>query len=117
MPNAYRDENDVPTLIAVSILDGQTPVRLWADPITHRLLVDSAGGGGGGFTKLTATGTRNGSNTVFTFTTATQPSFIVSDGVWLTNIDDNGSTQWTWNSGAMTATMVVPPNVSLFGVQ
>ena len=46
MTNAYRDENYVPTLIAVSNADGQTPVRLWADPITHRLLVDASGGGG-----------------------------------------------------------------------
>lgn len=44
MAQAYRDENYVPTLIAVSNADGQTPVRLWADPITHRLLVDVSGG-------------------------------------------------------------------------
>lgn len=44
--NAYRDENSVPTLIAVSNVDGFTPVRLWADPVSHRLLVDLAGGAG-----------------------------------------------------------------------
>lgn len=114
MSNAKRDQNFVTTLLAVSSVDGVTPVLLWADPVTHRLLVDATGGGGG-FTTLTATGSRNGINTVFTFTTSTQPSYIVSDGVWLTALDDNGGTQWTWSGS--TATMVVPPNSSLFGVQ
>ena len=40
MANAYRDENFVPTLIAASSSDGFTPTRLYADPTTHRLLVD-----------------------------------------------------------------------------
>lgn len=48
MSTAYKDENDVSTLIASSSTDGQTPVRLWANPITHRLLVDDNGGGGAG---------------------------------------------------------------------
>lgn len=46
MTNAYRDENEVPTLIASSSSDGQTPVRLYADPTTHRLLVDIPSGSG-----------------------------------------------------------------------
>ncbi len=44
MANAYRDENNVPTLIASSSADGQTPIRVWADPATHRLLVDLGAG-------------------------------------------------------------------------
>jgi hypothetical protein len=72
---------------------------------------------GGGFTVLTATGTRDGGNTVFTFSTATQPSFIVSDGAWYPPTDDNGGTIWTWDSGSMEATMVIPPNTFLFGIQ
>lgn len=39
MTDAKRDRNQVPTLIAVSNGDGVTPVPLWADPVTHRLLV------------------------------------------------------------------------------
>lgn len=35
-----RDENRISTLMAVSNVDGITPVTLWADPVTHRLLVD-----------------------------------------------------------------------------
>lgn len=46
MANAYRDENSVPTLIGASSADGFTPVRVYADPTTHRLLVDLAGGSG-----------------------------------------------------------------------
>jgi len=45
MGDAKRDSNYIPTLIAVSNVDGITPVVLWADPTTHRLLVDSSGGG------------------------------------------------------------------------
>lgn len=41
---AKRDENSVPTLLGVSSVDGVTPVLLYADPTTHRLLTDAAGG-------------------------------------------------------------------------
>lgn len=37
--HASRDTNSVPTLLAVSNVDGISPVLLWADPTTHRLLV------------------------------------------------------------------------------
>lgn len=39
MANAKRDDNYIPTLLAVSNVDGTTPVPLYADPVTHRLLV------------------------------------------------------------------------------
>ncbi len=44
MANASRDENFVPTLLAASSADGATPVKVWADPSTHRLLVDLGAG-------------------------------------------------------------------------
>lgn len=47
MAEAKRDQNRVTTLLGVSNVDGTTPVTLYADPTTHRLLVSSAGGGGG----------------------------------------------------------------------
>lgn len=50
MAQASRDENNVPTLLGVSDADGVTPVVVWADPTTHRLLVNSTGGGGGSLT-------------------------------------------------------------------
>lgn len=46
MAQASRDENRIPTLLAVSSVDGVTPVTVYADPVTHRLLVDSASGFG-----------------------------------------------------------------------
>lgn len=44
MAQAPRDQNYVTTLLGVSNVDGVTPVVVWADPVTHRLLVDSTGG-------------------------------------------------------------------------
>lgn len=44
MANTFHDGNHVPVLIATSSSDGVSPVLLWADPVTHRLLVTSAGG-------------------------------------------------------------------------
>ena len=41
MAQAKRDENRVPTLIAASSVNDITPIRCWADPTTHRLLVDA----------------------------------------------------------------------------
>lgn len=46
MANASRDQNSVPTLLGVSSSDGITPTTVYADPSTHRLLVNVAGGGG-----------------------------------------------------------------------
>lgn len=46
MADASRDQNFVPTLLGVSNADGETPVKVYADPTTHRLLVDLAGGAG-----------------------------------------------------------------------
>jgi hypothetical protein len=43
MANAKHDENHVPSLIGVSSTDQVTPITIWADPTTHRLLVDGAG--------------------------------------------------------------------------
>ncbi len=44
MSNASRDENNIPTLIAASSSDGVTPTKVYADPDTHRLLVDGITG-------------------------------------------------------------------------
>lgn len=46
MADAKRDDNFVPTLLAVSSVDGVTPVTVYANPITHRLLVDVPAGSG-----------------------------------------------------------------------
>ena len=48
MADAKRDSNYITTLLAVSNVDGTTPVVLWADPTTHRLLTSAAAGTAGG---------------------------------------------------------------------
>ncbi len=42
--NAHFDANHVPTLQAVSSTDGVTPINVYADPSTHRLLIDATAG-------------------------------------------------------------------------
>lgn len=42
MADAKRDSNYITTLLAVSNADGSTPVTLYADPTTHRLLTSAA---------------------------------------------------------------------------
>lgn len=59
MANAKRDDNRVPTLLALSSADGTTPVTLWADPTTHRLLV-SVGGSLDGLSDVTITSAAQG---------------------------------------------------------
>jgi len=103
-----KDDNRITVLGAVSSSDGTTIIALWADPVTHRLLVDASGGGGSGFTLLPATGTVNGSNKAFTFTQL--PTYIVSDGLWYRQ-----NVGWTWNAGSLTATMTAAPQTDIWG--
>ena len=41
MSQAPRDENRIPSLLAASSSDGTTPVVVYADPTTHRLLAQT----------------------------------------------------------------------------
>lgn len=50
---AKKDQNSVATLLGTSSSDG-TPVAVYADPVTHRLLVDATGTGGSGITSINA---------------------------------------------------------------
>lgn len=60
--------------------------------------------------QMTATGSVNGSNAQFTFTS--EPSAIISDGAFYIR----GGTGWTWNAGTLTATMAIPPSNELYGL-
>ncbi len=44
MAQASRDQNNVPTLLGVSSADGVTPTTVYANPSTHRLLVEATTG-------------------------------------------------------------------------
>jgi len=98
MANAKRDDNYVTTLLAVSNADGTTPVTLYADPTTHRLLVSIAQA----VSVTTPTGTVNGSNTSFTVTA--EPLWVVADSA--TYFDGVGYTY-----AALTVTMDLAPSI------
>lgn len=72
MADAKRDSNYIPTLLAVSSVDGSTPVTLYADPTTHRLYVDLPGSSG----TVTSVGFTGGLISVATPTTT--PAFTVA---------------------------------------
>jgi hypothetical protein len=59
-------------------------------------------------TPETPTGSVNGSNADFVFTS--KPTIIVSDG---SSYQENEG--WTWTSGTLTATMTSPPTFDIFG--
>ncbi len=63
------DANSRQGLTAVSSTDGKTIVRLWADPITHRLLTDAAGGGSGTVTSVSVVTANGFAGTVANATT------------------------------------------------
>lgn len=52
MAEAKRDNNYITTLLAVSNVDGVTPVTLYANPTTHRLLVSSVSAPAGSDTQV-----------------------------------------------------------------
>ncbi len=81
---------------------------------TGTLITVTISANSGGFTRLTATGTVNDSNTAFTF--IQKPSFIVSDGVWIEPLDANGNVNWSWNAGTLTATLTIPQNSAIWGI-
>ena len=70
MAQAARDNNYITTLIAVSSVDGSTPVLLRADPTTGRLLVSLAS-----FADAeTPSGAINGTNKTFTLANTPSPA-------------------------------------------
>lgn len=104
-----HDENTIRVLGGVTDDSNQYIRMLRVDPTTGRLLV--TGNGTGGLIEITFTGTVDGSNTVFTVTSA--PTYVVSDGVWYKATDNNGIVQWTYSAGSVT--MVIPPISSIYG--
>lgn len=83
------DQNSKPTLTAVSSIDSTVIVPLYADPITHRLLVDSAAGGSGTVTSVSVTTANGVSGSVATPTTT--PAITLTLGA-ITPTSVNGVT-------------------------
>lgn len=83
MANAPIDQNSRQGLVALSNANDGAFVQLWADPTTHRLLVDSSGGGGASFKDNEVV---SGSGTSFTlaFTPVAGSQHIYGNGIRLT---------------------------------
>jgi len=89
MAQASRDQNRIPTLLAVSSVDGVTPVTVYADPVTHRLLIDSASGGSGTVTSVSVVSANGFAGTVATETTT--PAITLSTTVNAPVLAGNGT--------------------------
>lgn len=100
MANARRDNNFVPTLLGVSSTDGSTPVTVYADPTTHRLLVDAIAT----ITFQPDVFTSTNNQTVFTATkTVTATIYLSINGsIQTPNVD------YTESSGVITLTSGIP---------
>lgn len=103
MANAKRDDNYIPTLLAVSNADGSTPVALYADPTTHRLLVSIA------LTIEAPTGNVDDNNTAFTFTA--KPTLVIVNGAIYR--ENKG---WTWSSPIATISAPVGTGGDIYGI-
>lgn len=112
------DANSRQSLTAVSNVDGKTIVRLYADPITHRLLVDLTGASGGTGTYYTVSGAIDGINTTFTIPVTVTSDFVLSLARQL-QIQDIGVTMWNYSYsagvGSTTITYHTAPDASLSG--
>lgn len=101
---------------SLNVVTGTSGATFTNNPGTQDYTLNLSGltpGGGGGLTELPATGTVNGTNKSFTFTSL--PQYIVSDNAWYRQTNSKGETNWTWNSGTLTATMTVAPQSDIFG--
>lgn len=103
MAQAVRDENRVPSLLGTSSADGTTPVTIYADPTTHRLLV------GTGFAKVDRTWAATGNTDVVTDANVTATSFVV---IMNTTIP-TGRWQVVCGSGSFTITSSDSENIGL----
>lgn len=82
MASAPRDDNRIPSLVGASSSDASVPVVVYADPTTHRLLVDSSGGSGSSATQVVVTsGTVNiNTGTIYVKIEDTAGNSITSTG-------------------------------------
>src|SRR3972149_4729385 len=85
---APLDQNSRQGLIAVSDVDGTTIVPLYADPTTHRLLVDLAGGAGT-VTQVSVVSANGFAGTVATATTT--PAITLSTTLTTPVLAGNGT--------------------------
>ena len=99
---ANRDKNFTTTLLATSSTDGTSTVNVYADPTTHRLLVDLSGGVSGFFQTDTFTSTNN--QTTFT------PSKTVAydNGFYINGSRQSPSTNYSIIGGSYVLNSGIP---------
>lgn len=110
MTDAKRDNNYVTTLIAVSSVDGVTPVTLYADPTTHRLLTAAANGTLASLTDVTLTSVAQGDVLYYNGTKwVNLPAG--TNGFVLTTGGPGANPSWTSaGSGTVTTVSIVTAN-------
>lgn len=97
MANAPLDENSRQGLTAVSNVDGTTIVRLYADPTTHRLLVDLPGGSGTFITNEVVSG--SGTSWTLAHTPTSGSVAVYGDGI---RLNPGAGNDYTISSAAIT---------------
>ncbi len=116
MSDAAHDSNSIPTLIGVSSADGITPIRVYANPSTHRLLVTASGSATGTWYKVS--GTIDGANVTFTIAVAVTSDFLLVLARQ-PQMQDVGVDTWdySYSAGASTTTITyhTAPDASLSG--
>ena len=100
MAEAKKDANKVSTLLGVSNADGVTPVVLWADPTTHRLLVSASSAITIG---ATVTSGVNGLPLYVAAGVLAQPSDPGADRIWFWD-DSAGTMEWLTVGSGLTIT-------------
>src|ERR1035437_2163738 len=117
MAQASRDQNFVSTLLGVSNSDGVTPVAIYADPTTHRLLIDSAVGAGT-VTKVSVA-TANGFSGTVANDTSTPTITIIGGAITPTSVNGLTLTSqtigFTSAGGGTSKTLTVPLDASVSG--
>lgn len=108
-----HDENAIRVLGGITDDVFQEIRMLRVDPATNRLLVSGTGGGGGSGFQSPLTGSVDGVNRTFTWTTA--PSAITVDGATLQKTEQGSFSTVNW-SGTTTTVMAVAPTQSIFAV-
>lgn len=102
MADASRDGNFVTTLIAASNVDGVTPVKVYADPVTHRLLISAAAGQTSSpWEQLT--GTQSGNNVTLDLTGLSH-TFVTILGVSMNGQILTPTSSWTRVGNTITVT-------------
>lgn len=111
----YHDNDHVAVMAAVSSTDGVSIVLPWADPVTHRLLTTSTGGGST-TTVYTETpqGLINGSNTTYTTINTINNIFSFAiNGEYLHPRDVGAGTgDYTFSGNTITFLSPLPANLS-----